>query len=207
MTLQSLLETPLPDLSVLPSLSVLRGVAVTALGVVAVVTGALVFRVDSMARATYLLAASFVAVGAAVVALHLDYVGVVVVLMMLMEMAVMGVFMVMLMGMNPALMPMSMVHSNRRALVAAGASFVVLTVGILLVEWPTRATAAPDGSAGSTEGGATTYSLGDALMGDHMLVMMVVSPVMLATIVAGVVLAQASGRYERLGDDLKGARR
>nr|WP_298990011.1 NADH-quinone oxidoreductase subunit J [uncultured Pseudokineococcus sp.] len=193
--LQSVLETPLPDLSVL------RGVAVTALGVVAVVTGALVFRVDSMARATYLLAASFVAVGAAVVALHLDYVGVVVVLMMLMEMAVMGVFMVMLMGMNPALMPMSMVHSGRRALAAAGTSFVVLTVGILLVDWPTR----PD--APSSDPGATTYSLGDALMGDHMLVMMVVSPVMLATIVAGVVLAQAHGRYERLGDDLRGTSR
>ncbi|MEJ5867122.1 NADH-quinone oxidoreductase subunit J [Pseudokineococcus sp. 5B2Z-1] len=193
--LRSVLETPLPDLGVL------RGVAVTALGVVAVVTGALVFRVDSMARATYLLAASFVAVGAAVVALHLDYIGVVVVLMMLMEMAVMGVFMVMLMGMNPALMPMSMVHSNRRALVAAGASFAVLTVGILLVDWPQRSSAPP------RTPGETTYSLGDALMGDHMLVMMVVSPVMLATIVAGVVLAQAQGRYERLGDDLKGARR
>jgi len=187
------LETPLPDLSVL------RGVAVTALGVVAVVTGALVFRVDSMARATYLLAASFVAVGAAVVALHLDYVGVVVVLMMLMEMAVMGVFMVMLMGMNPALMPMSMVHNGRRALVAAGASFAVLTTGILLVDWPTRAAAPP------ATPGETTYSLGDALMGEHMLVMMVVSPVMLATIVAGVVLASAQGRYERLGDDLRGA--
>lgn len=189
---QSLADVPLPDLSVL------RGVAVTALGVVAVVAGALVFRVDSMARATYLLAASFVAVGAAVVALHLDYVGVVVVLMMLMEMAVMGVFMVMLMGMNPALMPMSMVHSGRRAVVAAAVCFALLTVGILLVDWPQRSSAPP------ALPGATTYSLGDALMGDHMLVMMVVSPVMLATIVAGVVLASAQGRYERFGDDLRG---
>ncbi len=46
--------------------------------------------------------------------------------MMVMEMAVMAVYMVMFMGMNPALMPMSMVHDNRAAVVAAVASFVVL---------------------------------------------------------------------------------
>ena len=180
-------------------MEIARDVALGALGVVAVVTGALVFRVDSMARATYLLAASFVAVGASVVLLHLDYVGVVVVLMMLMEMAVMGVYMVMFMGMNPALMPMSMVHSGRRAVIAAVTCFVLLAVGILLVPWPTR-------QSTPTSSDATTYALGDALMGEHMLVMMVVSPVMLATIVAGIVLAQARGRYERLGDDLRGRR-
>ena len=168
-------------------MEIARDVALGALGVAAVVTGALVFRVDSMARATYLLAASFVAVGASVVLLHLDYVGVVVVLMMLMEMAVMGVYMVMFMGMNPALMPMSMVHSGRRAVIAAVTCFVLLAAGILLVPWPTR-TEVPTSSE------ATTYALGDALMGEHMLVMMVVSPVMLATIVAGIVIAQARGR-------------
>ncbi|WP_299039434.1 NADH-quinone oxidoreductase subunit J [uncultured Pseudokineococcus sp.] len=182
-----------------------RDIALGALGVVAVVTGALVFRVDSMARATYLLAASFVAVGASVVLLHLDYVGVVVVLMMLMEMAVMGVYMVMFMGMNPALMPMSMVHSGRRAVIAAVTCFVLLAVGILLVPWPTRTEVPTSALPSSSE--ATTYALGDALMGDHMLVMMVVSQVMLATIVAGIVIAQARGRYERLGDDLKGGSR
>ncbi len=75
--------------------------------VVAVLAGAAVFYVDSMARATYALALSFVAVGVAVLTLHQGYLGVVVVLMMVMEMAVMAVYMVMFMGMNPALMPMS----------------------------------------------------------------------------------------------------
>ncbi len=42
-------------------------------------------------------------------------------------------------------------------------------------------------------------------MGSKMLVMMAVSPVMFATIVAGVVLAAARGRYDRLGDDLRRA--
>ena len=39
-----------------------------------------------------------------------------------------------------------------------------------------------------------------------MLVMAVISPVMVATIVAGVVLAAHRTRYDRLGDDLTDAR-
>src|SRR5665811_239562 len=85
-------------------------VAFWALGVVAVLSGAAVFRVDSMARATYALALSFIAVGVAVLMLHQDYLGVITILMMVMEMAVMAVYMVMFMGMNPALMPLSLIH-------------------------------------------------------------------------------------------------
>ena len=59
--------------------------------------------------------------------------------MMVMEMAVMAVYMVMFMGMNPALMPMSMVHSNRAAVLTHGTgTFLVLAAGALLVPWPTR---------------------------------------------------------------------
>ena len=94
-------------------------IAFWACALVAVVAGMLVFYVDSMARATYALALSFVAVGVAVLLLNQEYLGVVIILMMVMEMAVMAVYMVMFMGMNPALMPMSMVHSHRSAIVAA----------------------------------------------------------------------------------------
>ena len=163
------------------------------LAVVAVASGVAVFRVDSMARATYALAVSFVAVGGALLLLGQGYLGAVVVLMMVMEMAVMAVYMVMFMGMNPALMPMSMVHSNRAALLTAGGTFVVLAAGALLVPWPTRR-GAPAGDV--------TRALGEALMGSHMLVMMAVSPVMAATIVAGVVLSVRGGRYDLRGDDL-----
>lgn len=169
-------------------------VAFWVLGVLAVVAGVAVFRVDSMARATYALAVSFTAVGLALLLVGLDYVGVVVVLMMIMEMAVMAVYMVMFMGMNPALMPMSMVHDNRRAVIAAVATFVLLAGGALLVPWPARRGAPePD----------TTAALGHAIMGSKMLVMMTVSPVMVATIIAGIVLAAPRGRYDRFGDDLR----
>jgi NADH-quinone oxidoreductase subunit J len=161
---------------------------------VAVLSGAAVFWVDSMARATYALALSFVAVGVNVLLLHQNYVGVVTILMMVMEMAVMVVYMIMFMGMNPALMPMSMVHDNRRALGAAVVTFVLLAAGILLIDWPTRR---PGPSADITR------ALGEALMGSKMLVMTVISPVMVATIVAGIVLAARRTRYDRFGDDLQ----
>ena len=161
--------------------------------VVGVAMGAAVFVVDSMARATYALALSFIAVGVQVLLLHQDYVGVITILMMVMEMAVMAVYMVMFMGMNPALMPMSMVHDKRKALAASAGTFVVLAAGALLIPWPSRR-GAPTGD--------TTRALGEALMGSKMLVMTVVSPVMVATIVAGVVIASKRSRYDRLGDDL-----
>lgn len=163
------------------------------LGVLAVLAGAAVFVVDSMARATYALAVSFVAVGVVVLVLHQDYVGVVTILMMVMEMAVMAVYMVMYMGMNPALMPMSMVHSKKSALVIAVGTFLVLGAGAVLMPWPARHGSPP---------ADTTAALGEALMGPKMLVMVAISPVMVATIVAGVVLAAGRGRYDRLGDDL-----
>ncbi len=175
-------------------LDMLLDVAFWTVAVVAVLSGAAVFWVDSMARATYALACSFVAVGVNVLLLHQNYVGIVTILMMVMEMAVMVVYMIMFMGMNPALMPMSMVHDNRRALGAAVVTFVVLAAGILLIDWPTRR----PGPAGDV-----TRTLGEALMGSKMLVMTVISPVMVATIVAGIVLAARRTRYDRFGDDLE----
>lgn len=169
-------------------------VAFWGLGLVAVLGGAAVFYVDSMARATYALALSFIAVGIQALFLQQNYVGVVTILMMVMEMAIMAVYMVMFMGMNPALMPMSMVHSNRAALGSAGATFVVLAAGILAIDWPERRGSPP---------ADVTAALGEALMGPKMLVMAVISPVMVATIVAGVVLAAHRTRYDRFGDDLK----
>ncbi len=173
---------------------VVDAIAFWLLAVVAVVFGAAVFKVDSMARATYALAVSFVAVGIALLLLGLEYVGIVTVLMMVMEMAIMAVFMIMFMGMNPALMPMSMVHGRRTAVTIAAATFAVLAAGALFVRWPAR--------RGQPAGDAT-LALGEAIMGSKMLVMMTVSPVLFVTIVAGLVLASPRGRYDRFGDDLR----
>lgn len=162
--------------------------AFVVLAVIAVAAGIAVFTVNSMARATYALALSFLAVGAELLLLDLAYLGVITVLMMVMEMAVMAVFMVMFM-MNPAgLMPMSMLHNRRGALVVATAAFLVLAAGAVLVPWPARHGAPP---------ADPTRALGEAIMGAKMLVMMAVSAVLFATMVGALVLATARGRYDR----------
>lgn len=163
---------------------------------VAVAAAIAVFVVDSMARASYALAVSFIAVGAILLVFGLDYLGVITILMMIMEMAIMAVFMVMYMGMNPALMPMDMTHAKRPALAVSVATFVALAVVVVLTPWPSR---------GPVDGSDATRVLGEALMDSKMLVMLTISPVLFATIVAGIVLANPRGRYDRKGDRLDGA--
>jgi NADH-quinone oxidoreductase subunit J len=163
------------------------------LAVTAVVAGALVFRVDSMARATFLLLLSFLAVAGLVLMTGLQYLGFVIVLMMIIEMVVMVVFMIMYM-MNPAgLMPMSMFHNTRGSAVIAATTFVALAGGALVVDWPVR----PGGPAPDL-----TMALGESLMSGQMLTMMTLGVTLFATIVSTVVLATPRGRYDRLGDDL-----
>lgn len=162
-------------------------------GVVAVASAVAVFRTDSMARASYALAVSFVAVGAIVVQVRLDYIGLIIVLMMVMEMAIMAVFMVMFMGMNPALMPMDMTHDKRRSVVFSVVVFVVLAAAAVLIPWPARTGSSPSD---------TIESLGNTIMSSKMLVMLTISPVLFATIVSALVLANPRGRYDRYGDGL-----
>ncbi len=163
------------------------------LALTAVLSGFAVFRVSSMARATFALAVSFVAVGAVMLLLDLDYLGLITVLMMVMEMSIMAVFMIMYM-MNPGgLMPMSMYHNKAGAMTVAVGSFVVLAAGALLVPWPEREGVAP---------ADITLQLGEGIMGSKMLVMLTISPVLFVTIVGSLVLAAPRGRYDRFGDDL-----
>ncbi|QWC84681.1 NADH-quinone oxidoreductase subunit J [Nocardioidaceae bacterium] len=175
----------------------LTHLAYAALALTAVAAGVAVFVVDSMARATWALGTSFVCVGLALVLMGQSYLGVITVLMMVMEMAVMAVYMQMFMGMNPALMPMSMVHSHRTAVLAGVGTFAALAAAALLIPWPDRRTtplSSPDADV--------TAAMGRDIMGAHELVMLAVGPVMVATVVVGVVLSVRGSRYDRLGDDL-----
>jgi NADH:ubiquinone oxidoreductase subunit 6 (subunit J) len=157
------------------------------LAIAAVGFGAAVFIVDSMARATFSLLASFLCVGAELLLIDLHYLGVLVILMMIMEMLVMAVFMVMYM-MNPAgLMPMSMLHNKRGALAISGVLFAALAAGIFAVPWPERAGRPPRDPA---------FALGESIMGPKMPVMMVIGIAILATMIATVVLATHRGRYD-----------
>lgn len=169
-------------------------VTALALGVVAVIAGIAVFVVDSMARATFALLASFLAVAGVLAVLDLVYLAVVIALMMTIEMAIMVVFMIMFM-MNPAgLMPMTMVHNARGSAAVGAAVFAVLTAGVWTVDWPGRADAPPEDS---------TRQLGEAIMGSYMLVMIAMGVGLFATMIAGTVLATHRGRYDRFGADLR----
>ena len=171
--------------------------AVALLGVLAVAAGIAVFVVDSMARATFALLGSFLAVAGVLLTFDLVYLAVVTVLMMTIEMAIMAVFMIMFM-MNPAgLMPMTMVHNARGSAVTGAAAFLVLVVGIWTIDWPVGRAERPED---------TTRQLGEAIMGSHMLVMLVIGIGLFATILAGTVLATARGRYDRFGTDLTAQR-
>jgi NADH-quinone oxidoreductase subunit J len=178
-------------------------VLVAALGLVAVVAGIGVFVADSMARATFLLLASFVAVAVVLLAFGLTYLGIVVVLMMTIEMMIMVVFMVMLM-MNPAgLEPMTMVHNRWGARVIALGVFAVLAAGALLVPWPTAVptTALPTTTLPTTTAPASdpTTVLGVDLMGPQMLTMTVLGLALLAAIVGTVALSVSRGAVPHRG--------
>ena len=102
----------------------------------AVAAAYLVFRTDSMVRAAYWLLASFVGVGAILVLLQAEFLGLVLMLMMAGEMTIMAFVMVMFM-MNPAgLNPMTMVHQHRSAIAAGIAAFLVLTGAALATDFP-----------------------------------------------------------------------
>lgn len=172
----------------------MTGVVFWVLAPLAIVSGALVFRFNSMARATFALLISFLAAGGLLIWLGLAYLGTAVILMMVMEMVIMAVFMIAYM-MNPAgLMPMSMVHNRRGSLAISGTTFALLAAGIFVTPWPHRSGSAPRDA---------TFALGGALMGSQMLTMITLGLTLFATMVGAVVLATHRGRYDRFGDDLK----
>jgi NADH:ubiquinone oxidoreductase subunit 6 (subunit J) len=156
----------------------------------AIWTGWRVFRTDSMVRASFLLLASFLNVGAILVLLLAEYLGTALLFMMAVEMVVMALFMVMFM-MNPAgLNPMNMVHQPRFAIAAGIATAVGLGAVAITGDFP---------DAPVDPGARTIHALGVELLGGSMLVFETAGVTLLATMVCAVILSSARGRYG--GDD------
>ena len=155
-------------------------------GAGAVATAYLVFRTDSMVRAAYWLLASFVGVGAILVLLEAEFLGLVLMLMMAGEMTIMAFVMVMFM-MNPAgLNPMLMVHQHKTAIAAGIAAFVVLSAAVLATDFP---------DAPATRTARATEELGTELLGESMLVFETAGVALLATMIGAVAVASRRGRY------------
>ncbi len=173
-------------------------VAFAVFSVAAVACGYLVFRTDSMVRASFLLLASFLNVGAVLVLLLAEYLGTALLFMMTVEMVVMALFMVMFM-MNPAgLNPMNMVHQPRLAAIAGVVTAAGIWAVALLAEFPDRPLIAVEPAVREQ----AIRDLGTELLGGSMLVFETAGVTLLATMICAVVLSSARGRY---GDAHDGA--
>ncbi|MDQ6634912.1 MAG: NADH-quinone oxidoreductase subunit J [Gemmatimonadota bacterium] len=152
----------------------------------AVVAAWRVFRTDSMVRAAYWLMLVFVAVGAVLILLDAEFLGLVLILMMAGEMTIMAVFMVMFM-MNPAgLNPMMMVHQHRTAIVAGATAFAGLGAVAMLSRFP---------SAAPPDAPRVTAQLGTELLGSSMLIFELAGVTLLATMIGAIAVASKFGRF------------
>ncbi len=172
-------------------MTALADVAFWVFGLAAVWSGWRVFRTDSMVRASFLLLASFLNVGAIMLLLTAEYLGFALFFMMAVEMMVMAVFMVMFM-MNPAgLEPMRMVHQHGVAILAGVVLFAGVATVALAADFPDRPVAS------SVD---FTRSLGTELLGDSMLIFESAGVALFAAIIGAVALSSGRGRFGDSGE-------
>jgi NADH:ubiquinone oxidoreductase subunit 6 (subunit J) len=104
-------------------------------GLAAIWFGVVVFRTSSMVRSALALLFSQAAIGAMFLAMQAEFLGVLQLMMMATEMAIMAIFMVMYMMDPGGLGEMDMSH-QKRASIAAGVLGALAAVGVaLLVDW------------------------------------------------------------------------
>jgi NADH-quinone oxidoreductase subunit J len=113
-------------------------------GIAAIWFGVVVFRTHSMVRSALALLFSQAAIGAMFLAMQAEFLGVLQLMMMATEMAIMAIFMVMYMMDPGGLGAMDMTH-QKRASVVAGVLGTLAAVGVaLLVDWtPTGTVTGP----------------------------------------------------------------
>lgn len=156
------------------------------LGPLAIVCGFLVFRVDSMVRATCALLVSFLAVATLLLSLNSEFLFATTFLMMIGEMMIMVMFMVAFMMNSAGLNPMAMVHQPRLAAGAGIALFAVLAAAIVLAEFPEPSAPAPED---------VTAAIGHELLGPSMLIFETAGVTLLAGMIAVIAIAARRGRF------------
>jgi NADH-quinone oxidoreductase subunit J len=104
-------------------------------GIAAIWFGVVVFRTSSMVRSALALLFAQAAIGAMFLAMQTEFLGVLQIMMMATEMAIMAIFMVMYMMDPGGLGEMDMSH-QKRASILAGSLSTLAAVGVaLLVDW------------------------------------------------------------------------
>ena len=161
--------------------------AVVFLGAIAVWFGVAVFRTSSMVRSALSLLASMAAIGGIFLALEAEFLGVLQLMMMATEMAIMAVFMVMYMMDPGGLGKMDMSHQKRPSLAAGGLAGLVAGGIALLVPWGTVVPAVP-------APGEQTRALGIEMMTRSLLVFETAAVTILVAMIAAVAVAIARRR-------------
>ncbi len=157
-------------------------------GIAAIWFGVVVFRTHSMVRSALALLFSQAAIGAMFLAMQAEFLGVLQLMMMATEMAIMAIFMVMYMMDPGGLGAMDMTH-QKRASVTAGVLGTLAAVGIaLLVDWTPTGTV-----TGPVE---QTRLLGIEIMERSMLIFETAGVTILTAMIAATAIA-VEGKRER----------
>src|ERR1700716_805065 len=157
-------------------------IAVVVFGLAAVVLGAGVFRTSSMVRSALSLLGSIAALGALFLALEAEFLGVLQLMMMATEMAIMAIFMVMFMMDPGGLWQMEMTHQKRLAIVAGVVAALAGLAMALLPAWAPVASIAPHPAV-------QVHDLGIELMSRSMLIFETAGLSILLAMIAATVLA------------------
>lgn len=153
-------------------------------GLVAIAFGVAVFRSRSMVRSALSLLGAMAAIGAMFLAMQAEFLGVLQLMMMGSEMAIMAIFMVMYMMDPGGLGQMEMTHQKRTSFIA-GAIAAAAALGVtLLVDWGPVVRAAPDPIT-------ATHDLGIELMTRSMLIFETTGFTILIAMIAATTVAIA----------------
>ena len=174
---------------------ILQTVFMGLFGIAAIWFAVVVFRTSSMVRSALALLFSQAALGAMFLAMQAEFLGVLQIMMMATEMAIMAVFMVMFMMDPGGLGAMEMTHQKRYSQ-AAGVVGAFATLGVaFLAGWGDMAATAP----GPQE---QLRGLGLDLMERSMLIFETAGVTILAAMIAATAVAVATGSSSRRkGDD------
>ena len=150
-------------------------------GLAAVWFGIVVFRTSSMVRSALALLFSQAAIGGMFLAMQAEFLGVLQIMMMATEMAIMAIFMVMYMMDPGGLSGMDMTH-QKRASVTAGVLGTLAAVGVaLFVDWgPVASVPRPD---------EQVHDLGIEIMERSMLIFETAGVTILTAMIAATAIA------------------
>ncbi len=112
-------------------------------GLAAIWFGVVVFRTSSMVRSALALLFSMTAIGAMFLAMEAEFLGVLQIMMMATEMAIMAIFMVMYMMDPGGMSGMDMAHQKYASIFAGILATLASVAVVLLVDWGPVAEAAP----------------------------------------------------------------